>query len=148
MTISGLSLPTDRFQRAVCPGQETRRRPVPGTYRALVLSRATPPSEWNQQRPAEDLLPKAFGRRGKGKSRLETGHFVCFLRKRKASGWNLHTRNCRDVCFPCTHQTYLGTGSRADPGQRWRFKSNCCFKPYLSHQWFSSIQGENDFVQN
>lgn len=144
MTVSGSSL---LFESSVSWDRKPDSSWFLSARRALVLARATPPSEWSQQRPAEDLLPEAFGRRAKGKSRLEVGSF-CFLRKRKARGWHLHTRNCRDVCFPCTHQTYLGTGSRADPGQRWCFKSNCCFKPYLSHQWFSSIQGENDFVQN
>lgn len=65
---------------------------------------------------------RSIWKKGKGKSRLESELlFVCF-KKKKSQGWNLHTRNCRDVCFPCTHQTCLGTGSRADPGQRWCFR--------------------------
>lgn len=145
MTVSGSSL---LLEGSVSWDRKPDSGRLPSARRALVPARTTPPSEWGQQRPTENLLPEAFGRRGKAKAGWKRGLFLCVLRKRKARGWNLHTRNCRDVCFPCTHQTCLGTGSRADPGQRWCFKSNCCCKPYLSHQWFSSIQGENDFVQN
>lgn len=84
----------------------------PGAARAAPPSEREPGKTW-RGRAAQSIWKK------KGKSRLETVHFFSF--KKQKSQRHLRTRNCRHVCFSCTHQTNLGTGSTVDPGQRWRF---------------------------
>lgn len=79
-------------------------------------ARAAPPSE-KEPGKTRALAAQSTWKRRKGKSRLEMVHFFFF----KKSQQNLHTSNCRYICFSCTHQTNLGTGSTVDPGQRWRF---------------------------
>lgn len=74
------------FESSVSWDKKPDSSRFPSARRALVLARATPPSEWGQQRPAEDLLPEAFGRRAKGKSRLEVGSFFLFFKKKKGQG--------------------------------------------------------------
>lgn len=83
MTVSGSSL---LFESSVSWNRKPDSSWFLSARRALVLARATPPSEWSQQRPAEDLLPEAFGRRAKGKSRLEVGSFFLFFKKKKSQG--------------------------------------------------------------
>lgn len=91
-------------------------------------------------------MTKALGRGGGAKAGWKW--CVCIFKESKGRGSSApRPAGLRGGCWGARH-TYLGSGCRADPGQRWRVKSNCLFKPYLSHQWFSSIQGKNDFVQN